>query len=216
MNTSWERLEALIDSTSLSINAFAKSIGLKRAEVLYRIRSGKNAISKELADTITTQYCNISKAWLLTGEGTMFLGDEDKTAIEHYKIPFYNVISTSIISAEEDKTNTLKPLYYIDVPGMVNCDFAALFFGSSMAPEIPSGSIVTLKEIHLASVLPGEMYMIVTDQYTTIKYLRAVENDHSKIRLVPQNIVDYDEILMDKSTIKRLFLVKGVISTKVL
>ena len=71
---SWNRLQKVIDWSGLSVNSFAKSIGLKRAENLYQIKKGNNSISKELSELVTIKYCNISKSWLLTGEGEMFTG----------------------------------------------------------------------------------------------------------------------------------------------
>src|SRR5690606_30886907 len=69
---SWVRLKKVIDWSGLSTNAFAQTIGLKRAENLYQIKKGNYSISKELADKITSKYDNINKLWLLTGEGQMF------------------------------------------------------------------------------------------------------------------------------------------------
>ncbi len=216
MNDNWDRLVKVIESTNLSINKFATSIGLKRSENLYRIKKGKNSISKDLAEQITIKYCNISKAWLLTGEGTMYINEseENRKSSSKKKIPFYDSI---IMDSDAQTEITLpEPLYYIEVPSLANCDLAALFVGESMKPEIPSGSIVALKEINLHLILPGEMYLIVTDKYTTIKYLRTVNENNALLRLIPRNTEHYDEMLLDKSLIRRLFLVKGVISTKVL
>ncbi len=216
MSNSWDRLEKVIKSTNLSINKFSISIGLKRSENLYRIKKGKNSISKELAEIITIKYCNISKSWLLTGEGSMYIDkiEESTESIIKKKIPFYD--SIIVDCNNEPDTIASPPLYYIEVPALANCDLAAVFVGESMKPEIPSGAIVTLKEINLTLILPGEMYMIVTDKYTTIKYIRTVNGNDSLLRLVPENKEAYDEMLLDKSMIRRLFLVKGVISTKVL
>src|SRR5690606_8849210 len=77
--SSWIRLKKTIDWTGLSTNAFAQTIGLKRAENLYQIKKGNYSISKELADKITTKYDNINKLWLLTGEGQMFTQDTPAT-----------------------------------------------------------------------------------------------------------------------------------------
>lgn len=215
-DNSWERLEAVIKSSGLSINKFATSIGLKRSENLYRIKNGKNSLSKELADKITTKYCNLSKAWLLTGEGSMYLSQNNKQRdlSQTKKIPFYDMVIF-----ESDRENNLilpEPLYYIEAPSLTNCDLATLFVGDSMKPKIPSGSIVTLKEIDIQLILPGEIYMIVTNKYTTIKYVRTVSENSSLLRLVPENKESYDEMLLDKSLIRRIFMVKGVISTEVL
>lgn len=69
--TDWQRLESVIKYCGLTTNAFAKSIGYNRAELLYRIERGENGISKKLASDITIKYCNISEAFLLTGTGQM-------------------------------------------------------------------------------------------------------------------------------------------------
>ena len=39
MQTDWNRLKKVIDWSRLSVNAFAKHIGLKRAENLYQIKN---------------------------------------------------------------------------------------------------------------------------------------------------------------------------------
>ena len=73
MLDTWHRLERVIKWTGLSVNSFALNIGLKRSENLYQIKKGNNGISRDLATLITTKYPSVSKAWLLTGEGEMFV-----------------------------------------------------------------------------------------------------------------------------------------------
>jgi len=211
----WDRLKEVIDWSGLSINAFAKHIGLKRAENLYQIKKGNNSISKDLSEMIAIKYCNISKSWLLTGEGDMFMGDSEKTNDESLlkRIPFYNY-DISMLKLDNGEIPYTKQ--YIEVPLLNNCDFATLCIGDSMSPDIPSGSIVTLKRINIDLLLPGEMYYIVTDDFCTVKFLRTVKNDLSKLRLIPSNKDDYDESLLEKSSICELFLIKGVISYKIL
>ncbi len=212
----WERLEKVIKWTGLSINAFSKSIGLKRSENLYQIKKGNNSISKDLAEIITIKYCNLSKSWLLTGEGAMFLNslEDENSKFPKKKIPYYNY-DFSLLEFDNEGSLPL-PEDYIEVPMFTNCDFATICVGDSMTPEIPSGAIITLKEIDIDLLLSGEIYYIITDKYSTIKFLRIVENDQSKLRLIPKNKQAYDETLLNKDSIKRLFLVKGVISSKVL
>lgn len=209
--TNWERLEQVITWAGLSTNAFAMAIGLKRAENLYQIKKGNNAISQNLAAKITRQYPAISKSWLLTGEGSM-LADQVKSSGK--KIPFYDSGFAGLPVDERSKAP--EPLYYIDVPSIIDADFAVICVGSSMQPEIPSGSIVTLKEVSKDLILPGEIYFVVTDTYSTIKSIRTLEDDPSKFRLIPKNTKEYDEAIVPRDAILRLFLVKGIISTKIL
>ena len=85
-----------------------------------------------------------------------------------------------------------------------------------MIPDINDGSIIAIKEVGLDSVLPGEAYLIITDDYRTVKYIRNCKDNPNKWRLVPQNLEEFDEMVIDKAKILRVFLVKGVITNKIL
>lgn len=209
---SWTRLEQVIRWTGLTTNAFALSIGLKRAENLYQIKKGRNSISKDLAELISGKYSGISKSWLLTGEGSMLADGENDECPDNSGIPYYG---SNITFIKDQKIKFPAPLYYMDIPVLSNCDFAVTWPDDSMSPEIPSGSIITLKETEIPSVLPGEIYLIVTDNYITMKRLRSIGDNEQSLRLVPANKDIYDETLIDKASILRLFIVKGVISVKV-
>ena len=72
--TAWSRIEAVIIYYRFrSVNAFAKHIGLRRAENLYRIKNGHNRLSHKLSETICTHFPDISRGWLLTGDGRMMI-----------------------------------------------------------------------------------------------------------------------------------------------
>ncbi len=76
-NASWQRLQAVIEHSRIqSVSAFTRHIGINKPENLYQIRRGNNGISKELAKTICGCFPEISMGWLLTGEGSMILGEE--------------------------------------------------------------------------------------------------------------------------------------------
>ena len=202
---SWVRLKKIIDWTGLSTNAFAQTIGLKRAENLYQIKKGNYSISKELADKITTKYDNINKLWLLTGEGQMFTQD----ALTTNAIPYFDSGIDKFESIDE-----LPPTHYLHIPLLANCDMAVMHTGESMKPDIPSGSVVVLKEVDLDSVVSGNIYLLMTDDYNIIRSIRLNETDTDTLRLIPKNTDEFDEITIEKKKINRLFLVKAVISMR--
>ncbi len=210
---SWQRLEKVIKWTGMSVNAFAHHIGLKRSENLYQIKKGNHGISRDLADLISSNYKNISKGWLITGEGEMFIEKPliDGTFASDNGIPYYEIDVASVLKDGGD----VRPTAYISVPHFTNCDIAAHFIGDSMAPMIPNGSIVVLKSITKETIIPGESYLIETPEYTTIRNIR-IADDPSKVRLVPVNTASYDEISLPLDRIKSVYLVKGVIQTKIL
>lgn len=65
------RIEAVIRRSGMSTNAFARHIGLPRGENLYQIKKGNNGVSLGLADRIVAKFPEVSKLWLLTGDGPM-------------------------------------------------------------------------------------------------------------------------------------------------
>lgn len=64
----WKRLDQIIRESGLSVNAFARRIGLLRGENLYQIRRGNNGISRDLALRIHTCFPQYGVGWILTGE----------------------------------------------------------------------------------------------------------------------------------------------------
>ena len=64
----WQRLQQIIDDSGLTINAFARHIGLSRGENLYQIKRGHNGISRDLAERIHARYPQYSIRWLLSGD----------------------------------------------------------------------------------------------------------------------------------------------------
>lgn len=208
----WQRLEQVIKWTGMSTNAFALAIGLKRSENLYQIKRGSFGISKELARLITLKYPIINRSWLLTGDGEMMLNSNSRPTPEAViaslpgAIPFYQ---TDIVSLSNDAA---KPIFHIVLPMFKGATFAAATSGNAMNPTIPSGSIVVLRECTVASILPGESYMIVTNDYVVLRRIRLIEGSSDDITLVADNNQKYGDMSISKRQINKLYLVIGIIT----
>jgi hypothetical protein len=73
----------LLDYSELNIKQFSEKLGMKRAQAIYDIVSGKTKrISEKLANQIISEFPEISRSWLLTGEGEM-LKNASATAENH-------------------------------------------------------------------------------------------------------------------------------------
>lgn len=70
-----ERIIKLKNFLDKSYNRVAEECGINNAQTLYDIKNGKHGISKDIADKISSRYLNISKQWLLTGEGEMVVSE---------------------------------------------------------------------------------------------------------------------------------------------
>lgn len=207
--TSWQRLEQVVKWAGISTNKFALSIGLKRSENLYQIKRGAFGISKELSSLITQKYPQINRAWLLTGDGQMLTGAAAAGIDPETAVPFFNIDATQLQDLDLKSTS---PRFFLSIPSVSKADFAAQCMGNSMVPEIPNGSIVVLKRVDIDTFLPGSSYLIITKDFSTIKVIRTVAGDNTKLLLVPRNTVDFDEVTIDKNKIKKLFAVKAVVN----
>lgn len=207
MQDNWQRIEQIIKWTGLpSVSAFAREIGLNRSENLYQIKRGNNGISKDLAESINTRFPEISKAWLLTGEGGMIKGDGHYRS---YDIPFYKEDAVRVAAARDMND----PDHFISFPILDGVDFAAFSMSPAMEPEIPRGSMLFFQQVAPETVIPGETYLVESDLFTGIRYLRR-EPRSGDIRLVAANRKDFDEVIVPLDSVNKLYLVRGILIGK--
>lgn len=212
----WQRLEQLIKWTGMSTNAFALSIGLKRSENLYQIKRGNFGISKELARLIIAKYPMINRSWLLSGDGDMFIDalicnpKEMNLESIHGTIPFFQA---DIINVALDRQNQV-PLYNMVLPMFKGASFAAPCHGTSMEPAIPHGSTVVVREVDINAVLPGEIFLAVTPDFVVLRRVRYVEGDECSFRLIAENREQFDDIIIKRDAINKIYLVTGVLISR--
>ncbi len=199
MNESWERLRRVIEWSGLSINGFAKRIGLTYAESLYRIKRGQNGISKELATKITETYPTINRVWLLMGEETML--SETKT------IPFYK--TTIDLLPEKDGVISQQPNAYITTPFEQDVSFAVFCGSSAMEPRIETSDVLILKRIEPEQIIVGEIYLFVNKfNYSMLRRVKK-SREKNKYLLIADKKSKFDPIELDVSSIKSVYAVCG-------
>ena len=150
----WERLEAVIRWTSMTTNAFARRIGLPRAENLYQIKRGNNGISRRLAERIAEVYPEISRAWLLTGRGTMFVGEDAPTAV----VPYFEEDVRMALGL----VDLLEPACDMVVPGFARCDFAMCYGGQPGEREGDQVTVLFLRRCAADGPVAAGEYVVLT------------------------------------------------------
>ena len=196
----WQRIEKVVRWAGLSVNAFALHIGLNRGENLYQIKRGNNGISKELAEMIAVRYPEISRAWLVTGEGDMFAGGAAVRSL----IPVYDADAVSLVQMERrpQAAGTMA------LPRAGKVSFAAPLFSRTMEPELPNGALLLLDETAVADLLPGYAYLVVTDRMAVVRRVLREESDPEMLRLVAAN-PSYGEVRIGEYEVRSLYRVKG-------
>ena len=94
----------LLDYSKLNIKQFSEKLGMQRAQAIYDIVSGKTKrISEKLANQIISEFPEINKVWLLTGEGEM-LKDSSAVSSDHSVSIAGNDIKENKINVNADET----------------------------------------------------------------------------------------------------------------
>lgn len=195
----WERMQMVIDWTRLSINAFAKSIGIQRAENLYNIKRGHYGISSDLADRVVATYPEIDRTWLLSGMGTML---RDGT-IADSALSFYNYDAETVIAHIE----SLAPSGRVSLPYMNNCDFVIRSFSRSMADPQCAASDLFVKRISPEDIVQGNEYILTTNDQTIWRKVRVSSEDDGCWRLVSRNREEFPDMVVEKSRVVKAWRV---------
>lgn len=169
----------------MTVNYFARYIGLSRGENLYRIKRGDNGISRDLADRIVAVFPEIDKVWLLTGVGRMLVSDGDRGE----QIPYYAADLESSLA----QIASLEPSHYIYMPMVNGCDLAIRCHSRAMCEASWAAMDVFLKKTDVSRIILGGEYALVTQNCVTLRKVRAAREAGS-LRLVARNKDEYDDI----------------------
>lgn len=221
-----ERVGQYIDKKGISYYAFENSLGASRGSISKAVKEGKS-IGSNVLENIMSIYTDINPNWLLTGQGDMFMGNDEflmnrevatfnlKTdnSIDNQQIPLYDIEAVAgLVPLFSGKANQT-PIDYISIPRLPKCDGAVYVTGDSMYPLLKSGDIVLYKEVTdiKNEIFWGEMYLLSLDmsgeEYITVKYIQKSDYDGC-VRLVSQNKHHQDKDV-EFNKIKALALVKA-------
>jgi transcriptional regulator with XRE-family HTH domain len=98
------RLKKLIKELKINQLGFAKDLGVAQSNIS-KMMNGERQISIEVLSRISNRY-NVNLHWLITGNGNMFLGDEQETSLQvNEEQPDYQ---TDRLGAFEMRLNSLE------------------------------------------------------------------------------------------------------------
>lgn len=205
-----ERLTQYIKYKNITTSAFCKSINVSTAFV----SSMRKSLQPDKLESIAFNFPDLNTGWLMTGEGEMLKTDDNSPIINYARhgVPYYDVdFLCGFDLIENDQT--MNPGYYIDFKQYNKADFWMNASGDSMRPTISPGDILAIRQLPDADwidhIMYGEVYAIVTTQNRTIKKVRKSSLGNDYLRLIPENLLEYDEQDVKINTILRVFQVLG-------
>lgn len=213
------KIENILNFLEINPKVFSERLGCQRPQIIYDILKGKTKrISEKLAIKIISEFPEISKSWLLAGEGNMLITEEQPEAIipeeaqgQGYKlVPLYNldVRGGFLPNTEAGKEHIAQ---YIAFPNAREGDICVVVSGDSMSPTFPSGSFVLLRHVEdwAEFIEYGQIYVIeLRDGRRLIKEVRKAQEPDKW--LCKSHNATYDDVELPKKLVTRIFLVKAM------
>lgn len=172
-NANWERLCKVIEHSGLSVNAFARAVGLSCGETLYQIRRGNNGISPNVAKRIHEKYPCFSLAWLMFGCGEP-MPEISGSAV---RIPVYRTLPEHLFRGEPDDRLVLS------AASSNGAEFAVPYADDLLNPFLRD-SLLLLRE-HKGEILYGNIYLIETEHFRLFRILQPAPDSSVRLTVLP-------------------------------
>lgn len=214
------RIRHLMYLNHLSQAGLAKLIGIDASNVS-KYLSGRLPVSDALINRIIVNL-NVSKSWLKDGVGLPYekyssdcdgcTDEGDRPAERISGMPVYNIdvaAGTTVLSRELTRENIVG---CINLPNLNNDWCVVKVSGESMHPVIRNGGYLAIdRGSDPSTILWGQIYVVVTDDFRVVKYVRKHPFDSDKVILRSRN-ENFDDIELQRSDIVAMYPVKCIIN----
>lgn len=204
-----ERLERFISAKQISKREFERRISVSNGY----INGLKYTPKPNVLEKIILQFPELSRGWLLTGEGDMLkesLGSVDVAD----GFPLYNIeASANLVSLFDGNGDVKNVVGRLLIPNAPKCDGAIYVRGDSMEPLLKSGDIIAYKSLpnEYSSILYGEMYIVDFEvggeDFVAVKFLHRSDKGEEWVKLTSYNEF-YEPKDIHLSCVRSLALVK--------
>lgn len=174
-NANWERLCKVIEHSGLSVNAFARAIGLSCGETLYQIRRGNNGISSNVAKRIHEKYPDFSLAWLMFGCGESLSEVSGSGSVS--RIPVYRTLPERLFRGEPDDRLILS------AASALGAEFAVPYADDLLNPFLRN-SLLLLRQ-QKGAILYGNIYLIETGHFRLFRILQPAPDQSVRLTVLP-------------------------------
>lgn len=222
-----DRVRYLIVRLRKTQQQFAELIGIDGPN-LSRILNGRSPFSDAMINRIVVNL-GVSKEWLLHGTDVPFpknvvrdidiYDDGEQSRILSRRgegAPVYDVDVTAGYDTPLSSMFTEDRIIgYLQLPQVNPNNVLVPVTGDSMKPQIPNGALISIRPISSeAPIFWGQTYLVFLEDYRMLKVLRK-HNDTQKV-ILHSNNPEYDDMEVDRSDIKGLYMVDAVIKCNLL
>lgn len=166
---------------------------------------------------VGNKFPEVNHIWLLTGEGEMLKESAEKQlrTQETLGTPVYNIDVVCGTEGRDLYFADERIIGYVDLPGISRSSHIIEASGDSMSPRINNGDRIVVREIETWDYFVyGQAYVIITDEYRLLKYVRKHPERPNEYVLLRSENLAYDDIELPITAIRKLFVVENVLSVK--
>ena len=204
-----DRLEKYMIIKKLNDNQVTKDCDLS-VGLLNQAKRGKSDLGSKAIDKILSKYQDLSRVWLLTGEGSML--SQPATSSPRLPVPVYDIDVTCGLT--ETRTYSDMPLEgSIDIPSIIRNAIVVPSHGASILQTVHDGDYVAIRRIETWDyIMFGNIYVVELPDYRAMKRIRKGSDDNHII--LRSDNADYDDVEVPKADIRSLWVVENIISIK--
>lgn len=220
MNGVKERLLSFIKDIGIEKSVFERTAGLSNGFI---DKVTDNVRSKSLA-LIANAYPQLNIDWVKTGIGDSIIEIPDKV-VQVYSSDVKEDVYSGTLVYDIDATcgTDIRDIDFaddnvigsIDLPEISKSSKIIRANGDSMEPKIYDGNRIVIREVmSWDDIFYGQIYLIIMDEYRMIKYIRRYDQDEEHYVILRSENKEYDDIKLNKSKIRKLFIVENILSVR--
>ena len=208
-NTIKERTLEFIKHKNISVKEFEIRCGLSNGYVA-AMRKGFGA---DKLNNVLTEFPELNRDWLLYNEGEMEMNStKEVVEVVEHGTPVYDVDATCGNGSRPIVFTDEHVIGHVNLPNVSPTAVIIRANGDSMEPHIHDGDWIAVREVANLDVLYyGQVYLVITNEYRLLKYLRRDVDEQHYIILRSDN-KNYDDIRLPKADIRHLFIVENILS----
>ena len=209
-----DRLRLFIAHKQISTRQFEASCGLGNGYA----RTVKDNITTDSMEKIKDSYPELNQEWLLHGSGTML---QQEQSVKLMQAPSAN--ATPVYDLDATCGDVNRPMDfaveqiigYVALPNVSTSTSIIRANGDSMAPKINDGDWIAVRELtDFETIDYGRVHLIITEQNRFVKFVRRYADDEPNYVILRSENQNYDDILLPKHKIVRMFIVENILSLK--
>jgi len=209
-----ERTIEFIKYKRISVKEFEIRCGMSNGYV----SSMRKGFGADKLGNVLSAFPELNRDWLLYGEGEMLTSASPPidVTVSPTGTPVYDVDSTMGTDSRPMEFLQEHIIGYVNMPNISKNAAIIRANGDSMTPVINDGNFIAVREItDFDDIFYGQIYLVVTAQNRMVKYVRKNKDDEKNYVILRSANKEYDDILMPKAKILKMFIVENILSLAV-